>query len=51
VLAEVYTYIALHLAITKKHRADVVAYLTKSVITRPATLGTRRFWATLKNLF
>jgi glycosyltransferase involved in cell wall biosynthesis len=50
VLAEVYTYIALHLAITKKHRGDVIEYLTRSVFTRPATLGTRRFWATLKNL-
>lgn len=51
VLAEVYTYIALHLALTKKHRGDVANYLIKSVLTRPATLGTRRFWATLKNIF
>ncbi|QMU27571.1 glycosyltransferase family 2 protein [Adhaeribacter radiodurans] len=50
VLANSYTYIALHLALTKKHRISTLLYLFKSIKARPATLGTRRFWATLKNL-
>jgi glycosyltransferase involved in cell wall biosynthesis len=48
--AEAYTYIALHLAFTKKHKIDVLRYLLKSLLTRPATIGRRRFWATLKNV-
>jgi len=50
ILADSYTYIALHLALTKKHRISTIPYLTRSVLARPATLATRRFRATLKNL-
>jgi glycosyltransferase involved in cell wall biosynthesis len=48
--ADVYTYIALHLALTKQHRPDVVRYLFKSVVTEPKALSTRRFWASLKHI-
>ncbi|PSR52064.1 hypothetical protein AHMF7605_00285 [Adhaeribacter arboris] len=50
VLADGYTYTALHLALTKKHRSSAMWYLVKSIFVRPATLSTRRFWATLKNI-
>ncbi len=48
--ADVYTYIALHLALTKQHRPDVVRYLFKSVVTQPNALSTRRFWASIKHI-
>ena len=49
--SECYTYISLHLALTKKHRLDVIKYMFKALLVRPAVLGRRRFWASLKHLF
>ncbi|MCU0437506.1 MAG: glycosyltransferase family 2 protein [Raineya sp.] len=49
--SEAYTYIALHLAITKKHRTEVLQYLLKAFFTKPSVLTRRRFWASLKNIF
>ena len=51
IYSDVCTYIALHLAITKKYRKDVVNYIWKSFWYRPLVLTRRRFWATLKNIF
>lgn len=51
IYSDVCTYIALHLAITKKYRKDVVNYIWKSFWYRPLVLTRRRFWATLKNFF
>ena len=49
-ISDCYTYIALHLAITKKFKKDVIAYLWKAFAARPAVLGRKRFWASLKHL-
>lgn len=49
--AETYTYIALHLALAKKYRKDVLSFLSKSLLTYPGVLSRRRFWASLKHLF
>ncbi len=51
IVADVYTYISLHLALTKKHRKEVIYYLWKAFITRPSVLSRRRFWASLKYVF
>lgn len=48
--SECYTYISLHLALTKKHRLDVVKYMFKAFFVRPAVVVRRRFWASLKHL-
>lgn len=48
--AETYTYIALHLALAKKYRKEVLGFLAKSFITYPGVLGRRRFWASIKHL-
>jgi glycosyltransferase involved in cell wall biosynthesis len=44
------TYIALHLALTKKHRWQTLKFLLKSLGISLQVLGTRRFYATLKHL-
>lgn len=51
VASDLYTYIALHLAITKKHRKDAIKYLYKSFIEYPGAIKSRRFYGTIKNLF
>jgi len=51
IYSDVCTYIALHLAITKKHRKDVLNYMWKSFWYRPLVLTRKRFWAILKNIF
>lgn len=43
------TYIALHLALTKKNRLKTLQYLLKSLRISWQVLGTRRFYATLKH--
>lgn len=48
--AETYTYIALHLSLTKKYRKEVLGFLAKSFFTYPGVLTRRRFWATIKHL-
>ncbi len=49
-IANAHTYIALHLALTKKHRKEVIAYLWKAFTSRPAVVSRRRFWASLKHI-
>ncbi len=48
--SECYTYISLHLALTKKHRLGVIRYVFKAFFVRPAVIARRRFWASLKHL-
>ena len=45
------TYIALHLALTKKNRLQTIKYLLKSLSISLQVLRTRRFYATLKHFF
>ncbi len=49
-MADAHTYISLHLALTKKYRKEVIAYLWKALLTRPAVVSRRRFWASLKHI-
>jgi glycosyltransferase involved in cell wall biosynthesis len=49
--ADTYTYVSLHLALTKKYRIEVIEYLWKAFTVRPAVVGRKRFWASLKHLF
>ena len=51
IYSDVYTYIALHLAITKKYRKDVLIYIIKAFKFRPLVITRRRFWAILKMFF
>jgi glycosyltransferase involved in cell wall biosynthesis len=45
------TYIALHLALTKKNRIQTIRYLIKSLTISLQVLKTRRFYATIKHFF
>jgi glycosyltransferase involved in cell wall biosynthesis len=45
-----YSYIALHLALTKKNKPLALSYLTKSIKTSPKAIFNRRFLAILKHL-
>jgi glycosyltransferase involved in cell wall biosynthesis len=51
VKASSYTYIALHLAISKKHRLKSIKYLLKGLLIDPLFFCKRRFYAILKQLF
>ncbi|QHT70551.1 glycosyltransferase [Rhodocytophaga rosea] len=51
VIANTYTYIALHLALTKKYRLDVIRYLSKAFIQSVHVLRSRRFYASIKHIF
>lgn len=44
-------YIALHLALTKKHRLGAVNFLAKSLFCSPKALKNRAFYGTIKRLF
>ncbi|MDQ3048360.1 MAG: glycosyltransferase [Bacteroidota bacterium] len=46
-----YSYIALHIALTKKDRSAAVRFLIKSFSDSPTVIFKRRFYATLKHLF
>lgn len=46
----VYTYISLHLALTKKYRGVALKYLMKGIILNPREILKRRFLAILKHL-
>lgn len=48
--ASCYTYIALHLALTKKHKNTTLYYLLKGLKEKPTYVLYRRFWAILKHL-
>lgn len=45
-----YTYIALHLALTKKYKSDALTYLMKGIKENPGTIFTKRFLATIKHI-
>lgn len=45
-----YSYISLHLALTKKYRKTVVKYLMKSIIASPTIILKKRFFAILKHI-
>lgn len=45
-----YSYIALHLALQKKHRKDVIKYLTLAFLSDPRLVFQRRFYACIKHL-
>jgi len=45
-----YTYIALHLALTKKYKSDTFRYLIKGIMESPSSIFSRRFLAILKHL-
>ena len=44
-------YIALHLALTKRHRLGAVTYLVKALLCSPKALKNRAFYGTIKRLF
>lgn len=44
------SYIALHLALTKKHRAASLKYLFSAFFKSPSLIFTKRFYATLKHI-
>lgn len=44
-------YIALHLALMKKHRLKAIQFLTKALSVSPKALKNRAFYGTLKRLF
>lgn len=46
-----YSYIALHLALTKKYRKESIRWLIKSLAVRPGSIFSRRTGAVLKHLF
>jgi glycosyltransferase involved in cell wall biosynthesis len=48
--ASLHTYVALHLAITKKYRKDAIRYLLKGLKLNPKEIFTRRFFAIIKHL-
>lgn len=48
--ANAYSYIALHIALTKKHKAESLQYLLKSIYTQPKTLFQKRSLAIIKHL-
>jgi hypothetical protein len=50
-IANTYTYIALHLALTKQYRSDVIKYLSKALMRSTHVLKSRRFYATIKHIF
>ncbi len=45
-----YTYISLHIALTKKHKKTSVYYLIKGLIEKPLFIFQRRFFAIIKHL-
>lgn len=48
--ASCYTYISLHLALTKKYKIETIKYLWKGVISSPSFIFQRRFLAIIKHL-
>ena len=48
--ANAYLYIALHLALTKKHKKEAIHWLSKALRQRPASIFVPSFWGTLKHL-
>lgn len=49
-ISDAYSYVALHLAMTKKNKKTSSRYLWKSILANPYFIGTRRFLATVKYL-
>lgn len=49
-IANTYTYIALHLALTKRYRPDVLKYLSKAIMRSIHVLKSRRFYASIKHI-
>lgn len=47
--ASCYTYIALHLALAKKYKADVIIFLFKGIYKNPKFIFSKRFFAILKH--
>ena len=45
-----YTYIALHLALTKKHKREAINYLLKGLKEDGLIIFSKRFYAILKHL-
>lgn len=50
ILANNYTYISLHIALTGKHKYDTLKYLFKAIIKRPKLIFSKRFLAIIKHL-
>ncbi len=48
--ASCYTYMSLHLALTKKNRRDAIKYLLKGLANNGFVIFTKRFYAILKHL-
>ncbi|MEO9258236.1 MAG: glycosyltransferase family 2 protein [Crocinitomicaceae bacterium] len=48
--ASCYTYISLHLALTKKYKIESIKYLWKGIISSPSFIFQRRFLAIIKHL-
>jgi len=46
-----YLYIALHLALSSKYKAESLGWLLKSLYVQPSSIFVRSFWGTLKHLF
>lgn len=46
-----YSYVALHLSLTGKHKRETIKFLAKSIYKLPASLFHRRFFAIIKHLF
>jgi glycosyltransferase involved in cell wall biosynthesis len=50
VSSELYTYLALHLAMTKQYPKDVIKYLALSFVEYPPVIMTKRFYAAIKSI-
>ena len=48
--SDLYTYLALHLAMTKEYSKEAIKYLALSFKAYPPVILTRRFYATIKNI-
>lgn len=48
--AELYTYLALHLAMMKHYPKQAIKYLTLSIVEYPPIILTRRFYAAIKSI-
>ena len=50
ILANNYTYISLHIALTGSYKYDAMKYLSKAIIKRPLLILNKRFFAIIKHL-
>lgn len=50
-LGSVYSYISLHIALTKRDKSESVKYLVKSLLINPSIISEKRFFAIIKHLF